>query len=108
MLVFGCPRKTSLFDKETTLFKIDNYDLFVIAFLDKIFKTFYHAIGKSHMDTKERSNGSTLTKQRSSWLREEYTCGLSIEICIALNTCWTKLNLLRVCIMLRHAISQLQ
>ncbi len=63
---------------------MDNYDLFVIAFLDKIFKTFYHAIGKSGMDTKERlkrgQNGSTLTKQRSSWLREECTCGLSIEI----------------------------
>jgi hypothetical protein len=42
-------------DKETTLFKMDNYDLFVIPFLDKIFKTFYHAIGKSGMDTKERS-----------------------------------------------------
>jgi hypothetical protein len=55
MLVFGYPRKTSLLDKETTLFKMDNYDLFVIAFLDKIFKTFYHAISKSGMDTKERS-----------------------------------------------------
>jgi hypothetical protein len=29
---------------------MDNYDLFVIAFLDKILKTFYHAIGKSGMD----------------------------------------------------------
>jgi hypothetical protein len=27
-------------DKETTLFKMDNYDLFVIAFFNKIFKTF--------------------------------------------------------------------
>jgi len=41
--------------RNKTLFKMDNYDLFVIAFLDKIFKTFYHAIGKSGMDTKERS-----------------------------------------------------
>jgi hypothetical protein len=31
---------------------MDNYDLFVIAFFNKIFKTFYHAIGKSGMDKK--------------------------------------------------------
>jgi hypothetical protein len=42
-------------NKETKLFKMDNDDLFVIAFLDKNFKTFYHAIGKSGMDTKESS-----------------------------------------------------
>jgi hypothetical protein len=27
-------------NKETMLFKMDNYDLFVIAFLDKFFETF--------------------------------------------------------------------
>jgi hypothetical protein len=32
---------------------MDNYDLFVTALLGKIFKTFYHVIGKSGMDTKE-------------------------------------------------------
>jgi hypothetical protein len=34
---------------------MENYDLFVITFLDKIFETFYLAIGKSGMDTKESS-----------------------------------------------------
>jgi hypothetical protein len=34
---------------------MNNYDLFVTAFLDKILETFYHEIGKSGMDTKERS-----------------------------------------------------
>jgi hypothetical protein len=96
-------------DKETRLFKMDHHDLFVIAFLDKIFETFLPCNKQKVAWTLKRGQkGSTLTKQRSAWLREECSCGPSIEICIAPNTCWTKLNLLRVCLRLTCAISQLQ
>jgi hypothetical protein len=83
-------------DKETRLFKMDHHDLFVIAFLDKNFETFLPCNKQKVAWTLKRDqNGSTLTKQRSSWLREECTCGPSIEICIAPKTCWTKLNLFK-------------